>query len=128
MAETVLITGGAGFIGSHLADALLAAGDRVIAYDNLEPQVHGDVTRPAYLDPAIELIVGDVRDAERLGRAMDRADVVVHFAALVGVGQSMYAIRRYTEANAVGAATVLEAAVARRDRLRKLLVASSMSI
>jgi dTDP-L-rhamnose 4-epimerase len=124
----VLITGGAGFIGSHLADRLLADGHAVRALDNLDPQVHPEGERPDYLDPAVELQVGDVRDHEAVARALDGIDAVVHFAAAVGVGQSMYEIERYTSINAIGAAVVLEEAVARRDAIGKLLVASSMSI
>jgi dTDP-L-rhamnose 4-epimerase len=124
----VLITGGAGFIGSHLADLLLASGREVIAYDNLDPQVHGGRQRPAYLAPEVELIEGDVRDPERLAPHVRRADVVVHFAAAVGVGQSMYDIRRYTDVNTVGVATLLELLADDRGTVRKLLVASSMSI
>lgn len=92
-----LITGGAGFLGSYVADALLAAGHRVRALDNLSPQVHGDdAQRPSYLDPEVELIRGDVRDGERVRNALEGIDAVVHFAAAVGVGQSMYQIAEYT--------------------------------
>jgi dTDP-L-rhamnose 4-epimerase len=124
----VLITGGAGFIGSHLADRLLADGHEVRALDNLEPQVHPDGERPDYVDPEVELQVGDVRDRDAVRRALDGVDAVVHFAAAVGVGQSMYEIERYTSINAIGAAVVLEEALERHDAVRKLLVASSMSI
>jgi dTDP-L-rhamnose 4-epimerase len=124
----VLITGGAGFIGSHLADRLLADGNEVRALDNLDPQVHSAAERPDYLDAEVELQVGDVRDHEAVGRALEGVDAVVHFAAAVGVGQSMYEIERYTSINAIGAAVLLEEAVERRDAIRKLLVASSMSI
>ena len=124
----VLITGGAGFIGSHLADRLLAEGHEVRALDNPDQQVHPDGERPEYLAGDVELQVGDVRDRDGVRRALDGVDAVVHFAAAVGVGQSMYEIERYTSINAIGAAVVLEAAVERRDAIRKLLVASSMSI
>jgi dTDP-L-rhamnose 4-epimerase len=124
----VLITGGAGFIGSHLADRLLAEGAEVRALDNLDPQVHRGAERPAYLDEDVELLVGDVRDREAVRRALDGIDTVVHFAAAVGVGQSMYEIERYTSINAIGAAVLLEEVAERRDAIRKLLVASSMSI
>src|SRR5438067_10062041 len=127
-AMKVLITGGAGFIGSHLADRLLAEGANVRALDNLDPQVHGDSGRPDYLDESVELVRGDVRDRDVLGRALDGVDALVSFAAAVGVGQSMYEIERYTSINAIGAAVVLEEAVERRDAIRRLLVASSMSI
>lgn len=131
MSERVLITGGAGFVGSHLADALAAAGHDVTLFDNLEPQVHGAGTqRPAYLDPRHRLIVGDVRDAEALEPAVREADVVFHLAAMVGVGQSMYQVRRYTDVNAMGMATLLEILAGQRAprRPRKLIVASSMSL
>jgi dTDP-L-rhamnose 4-epimerase len=124
----VLITGGAGFIGSHLADRLLAEGHEVRALDNLDPQVHTTGERPGYLHGDVELQVGDVRDHEAVKRALDGMDAVVHFAAAVGVGQSMYEIERYTSINAIGAAVVLEEVLERRDQIRKLLVASSMSI
>jgi dTDP-L-rhamnose 4-epimerase len=124
----VLITGGAGFIGSHLADRLLADGHEVRALDNLDRQVHPAGERPDYLDADVELQVGDVRDREAVRRALDGVDAVVHLAAAVGVGQSMYEIERYTSINAIGAAIVLEEAVERRDAIRKMLVASSMSI
>src|SRR5512133_2726986 len=124
----VLITGGAGFIGSHLADRLLADGHQVRALDNLDPQVHPEGGRPEYLDPDVELQAGDVRDRDAVRRALDGVDAVVHFAAAVGVGQSMYEIERYTSINAIGAAVVLEEVLERRDAVRKLLVASSMSI
>jgi dTDP-L-rhamnose 4-epimerase len=124
----VLITGGAGFIGSHLADHLLAEGHDVRALDSLDAQVHPTGERPDYLDPAVELQVGDVRDHEAVARALDGVDTVVHFAAAVGVGQSMYEIERYTSVNAIGAAVLLEESLKRRDAIGKLLVASSMSI
>src|SRR3989440_10125503 len=124
----VLITGGAGFIGSHLADRLLADAYEVRALDNLDPQVHAGGERPDYLDPEVELQAGDVRDRDVVRRALDGVDAVVHFAAAVGVGQSMYEVERYTSVNAIGAAVVLEETLERRDGIRKLLVASSMSI
>jgi len=126
LAERILITGGAGFIGSHVARELLAAGHRVRALDSLEPQVHGDSDRPAYLPDDVELLVGDVRDREAVDRALDGIDAVVHFAARVGVGQSMYEIAEYTSVNTFGTAVLLEALMDRP--VRKLLVASSMSI
>ena len=122
----VLVTGGAGFIGSHLVDRLLADGCEVRILDSLDPQVHGGP--PGYLSADAELVVGDVRDHDAVSRALEDVDRLVHFAAAVGVGQSMYEIERYTSVNAIGAAVVLEEAVAARDRLEKIVVASSMSI
>jgi dTDP-L-rhamnose 4-epimerase len=129
MAERILITGGAGFVGSHLADALARAGHDVTLFDNLEPQVHGEgLGRPAYLDPDHRLVHGDISDSAALEPLVRTSDVVVHLAAMVGVGQSMYQVRRYTDVNAMGMATLLEALAQAKGSVRKLVVASSMSI
>jgi dTDP-L-rhamnose 4-epimerase len=122
----VLVTGGAGFIGSHVVDALLAAGHTVRVLDSLDPQVHA--RPPEYLNVEAELVVGDVRDRAAVDSCLVDVDRVVHLAAAVGVGQSMYEIERYTSVNALGAAVLLEALVATRDRVEKAVVASSMSI
>jgi uncharacterized protein YbjT (DUF2867 family) len=114
MRKQVLITGGAGFIGSHLADELLEHGYRVRVLDSLSAQVHGKGgKRPEYLDPEVELVVGDVRDGEAVQRALRHVDAVYHLAAAVGVGQSMYEIAHYTQTNNLGTAVLLEA-LARR--------------
>ena len=126
MAETTLITGGAGFIGAHLAGELLAAGDHVRVLDSLVPQVHGQTTRPDYLVDDVELVVGDVRDEAAVRKALVGVDRVVHFAARVGVGQSMYEIAEYTSVNAVGTSVLLEALLDRP--VSRLVVASSMSV
>jgi dTDP-L-rhamnose 4-epimerase len=127
MSRQVLITGGAGFIGSHLADELLASGYRVRALDNLARQVHGPLgERPAYLDPTVELVVGDIRDPEVVRRALVGVDAVFHLAACVGVGQSMYELARYTDVNNLGTAILLEALIQRP--VERLVVASSMSL
>jgi dTDP-L-rhamnose 4-epimerase len=127
MSGRILITGGAGFIGSHLADELLEHGYRVRALDNLSEQVHGPgASRPDYLSPEVELVEGDVRDPEAVRKALDGIDAVYHFAAMVGVGQSMYEIERYTSVNNVGTAVLLEALI--EKPVERLVVASSMSI
>src|SRR5687767_4284847 len=123
----ILITGGAGFIGSHLADELLRHGHRVRVLDNLSEQVHGGgAVRPAYLDAEIELMRGDVRDADAVRRALTGVQAVYHLAAAVGVGQSMYQVQHYTSVNNLGTATVLEALIERP--VERLVLASSMSI
>jgi dTDP-L-rhamnose 4-epimerase len=126
MRRRVLITGGAGFIGSHLTDLLLSAGWSIRILDCLSEQVHPERSRPRHLAADAELIVGDLCDAETVGRALAGVDAVVHLAAEVGVGQSMYEIVRYTQANDLGTAVLLEA-LARRP-VERLVCASSMSI
>jgi dTDP-L-rhamnose 4-epimerase len=123
----VLITGGAGFIGSHLADHLLETGYDVRVLDCLSPQVHGgDRARPAYLAKHVDLVDGDIRDPVAVARAVEGVDSVFHFAAAVGVGQSMYQIADYVGINDLGTAVLLEALMA--HPVERLIVASSMSI
>src|SRR5436305_5774960 len=105
--QRVLITGGAGFIGSNIADLLLANGYSVRLLDSLSPQVHGHGARPDYLAKDAELIVGDVRDEPVVNRALRGVDAVIHLAAAVGVGQSMYEIASYTAINDLGTAVLL---------------------
>jgi dTDP-L-rhamnose 4-epimerase len=124
--ETVLITGGAGFIGCHLTRALLKRGHKVRVLDSLIEQVHGSRQQPALLEPDAELIRGDVRDPGALTRALEGVDSVVHLAAEVGVGQSMYAVDRYVSVNDYGTATLFQSLIARP--VRRVVVASSMSI
>jgi dTDP-L-rhamnose 4-epimerase len=127
MGQSILITGGAGFIGSHLSNELVNGGYRVRVLDNLCPQVHGpDRKRPAYLNRDVELQVGDVRDPDAVRRALKGVDAVYHFVAAVGVGQSMYEIAEYTSVNNLGTAVLLEGLL--KHRVQRLIVASSMSI
>jgi dTDP-L-rhamnose 4-epimerase len=127
MLKKALITGGAGFVGSHLADELLEHGYIVRALDNLSEQVHGPgARRPEYLDPEVELIRGDVRDPIAVRKALAGIDVVFHLAAAVGVGQSMYQIAEYTESNGMGTAVLLQELMDRP--VERVVVASSMSI
>jgi dTDP-L-rhamnose 4-epimerase len=126
VAERILVTGGAGFIGRHLARALLRAGHEVRILDSLIEQVHGDGGRPRDLDPEAELLIGDVRDEAILRTALQGVDKVVHLAAEVGVGQSMYAVDRYVSVNDHGTAVLFQALIDRP--VKRVVVASSMSI
>jgi dTDP-L-rhamnose 4-epimerase len=124
--ETVLITGGAGFIGRHVASALLDRGHRVRVMDVLIDQVHQGRGRPDALDPEAELIVADIRDEAALERALRGIDSVIHLAAEVGVGQSMYAVDRYVSVNEYGSAVLFQKLI--ETPVRRVVTASSMSI
>lgn len=124
----ILVTGGAGFIGSHLVDALIQKGHEVRVLDALVPQVHGETTRPQHLHPDAEFLQGDICDAALVEAALEDVEAVFHQAAEVGVGQSMYQITRYVDANTRGTAFLLQALIERKHQIRKLVVASSMSM
>lgn len=126
MAETVLVTGGAGFIGRAVTAELLRRGNQVRILDSLIEQVHGDRERPEDLSPEAELIVGDIRNKDVVTRALQGVDSVIHLAAEVGVGQSMYAVERYTSVNETGSAVLFEALIDKP--VRRVVTASSMSI
>jgi len=126
MAERVLLTGGAGFIGRHLANLLLERGRNVRVLDSLIPQVHPTPDRPHELGTDVELSTGDIRNEDAVRSALTGVDVVVHLAAEVGVGQSMYAIERYTSVNEYGTAVLFQELIKRP--VRRVVVASSMSI
>lgn len=125
--KQILITGGAGFVGSHVADGLLREGHAVRVLDSLSSQVHGGV-RPDYLSDEVELVRGDVCDRELLRRVLTGVDAIFHFAADVGVGQSMYEMSRYMMTNTQGTAALLQTLLDSKSRVSKLVVASSMSI
>ncbi len=123
----ILVTGGAGFIGSHLVDSLVEKGHKVRILDSIVEQVHG-ANVPEHLNKDAEFIKADVCDADAVAKALDGIDVIYHEAAEVGVGQSMYEIVRYVRANDLGTAVLLEEVIKRPKQFRKLVVASSMSI
>jgi dTDP-L-rhamnose 4-epimerase len=124
--ERVFVTGGAGFIGSHVVDRLVATGRAVRVLDVLEPQVHEGSA--GNRNSGAEYVEGSVLDRSLVGSAIDDSDVVVHLAAQVGVGQSMYEIERYVRDNCLGTAVLLEELAQRREGVSALIVASSMSI
>ena len=126
MAERVLVTGGAGFIGRAVTAELFARGNSVRVLDSLIEQVHGDRQRPDDLSADAELIVGDIRNRDVVDRALKDVDSVIHLAAEVGVGQSMYAVERYTSVNETGSAVLFEALIG--QPVRRVVTASSMSI
>jgi dTDP-L-rhamnose 4-epimerase len=127
VAETVLVTGGAGFIGTYVVRELLARGKSVRVLDSLIEQVHGaSGERPARLPAEAELIIGDVRDEAAVEKAVDGVNAVIHLAAEVGVGQSMYAVERYVSVNDTGTALLFQKLIDKP--VRRVVTASSMSI
>jgi dTDP-L-rhamnose 4-epimerase len=125
--EKILITGGAGFIGSHIADLLIENGYEIRIFDNLEERVHKK-TMPSYLNAQAEFIEGDIRNYDAIQKAMEKVDVVLHYAAAVGVGISMYDIINFTSTNSLGTANLLDIVVKNQDKIRMLIVASSASV
>ena len=126
MSDCILITGGAGFIGSHLAVRLVREGYRVKVIDSLAEQVHGQTGWPPYLPESVEKVHGDIRNFGQVREALQGVDAVFHFAAAVGVGQSMYKINHYTDVNNRGTAVLLESLT--KQPVKKLIIASSMSV
>jgi len=122
----VLVTGGAGFIGSHLVDLLVDSGYDVTVLDNLTDQVHDG--KPTYLNDDADYVWGDIRDRSLLADLLEDADVLSHQASAVGVGQSMYEIEEYVDTNTLGTARMLDVVVNEEIDLKKIIVASSMSI
>lgn len=123
----ILVTGGAGFIGSFIVDKLVDIGHEVTIYDNLDPQVHTGGREPHYLNPGARFVRGDMRDYDALKEVVTSSEVIFHKAAAVGVGQSQYEIRHYVEANTLGTANLLDILVNQKNSVRKLVVAASMS-
>ena len=124
----ILVTGGAGFIGSHLIDELLLKKHEIVVYDNLEPQVHGNLDKaPEYLAKDITFIKNDIRNRGALLKSLLDVEVVYHLAAMVGVGQSMYQIDRYVDVNTLGTARLLDILINEPNNVKNLIVASSMA-
>jgi dTDP-L-rhamnose 4-epimerase len=124
----ILVTGGAGYIGSHLVDALVAREYRVTVLDNLEPQVHRSGVWPTYANAQAEYVKGDVRDRSVFEPLVLRSQAVVHFGAAVSVGQSMYQVDRYVDVNTRGTAVLLDILVNAAHHVEKVIVASSIGV
>jgi dTDP-L-rhamnose 4-epimerase len=122
----VLVTGGAGFIGSHLVDKLVAMDKEVVVVDNLEPQVH--TRKRDYLNPKAQYLFEDIRDENVLAKTLEGVKLIFHEAAVVGVGQSMYQVKKYVDVNTMATAKLLDILVNKEHDVKKLIVASSMSI
>jgi len=131
MGKRVLITGGAGFIGRHLARRLLREGVAVRIYDNFSPQIHGEAAPETVLGDLwadCEVIRGDVRDRDALGAALAGQAVVVHLAAETGTGQSMYEVERYVDVNSRGTAVLLDLVANGAKGVERIVVASSRAV
>lgn len=127
----ILVTGGAGFIGSWLVDALVRTGHAVTVVDNLSPQIHGALPQPDVewlRTGSAEFIRGDVRDRALMDGVLGRVEAVVHLAAETGTGQSMYQITHYYDVNQQATAALFEAIGTRHRHIRKVVLASSRSI
>jgi dTDP-L-rhamnose 4-epimerase len=122
----ILVTGGAGFIGSHLVDRLVEKGYQVRVFDNLESQVHGD-KKPEYLNKEAEYIWDDVRNYEGFKKVLKDIDIVYHFASAVGVGQSQYQVRKYVEINNIGTANLWDIIINSKNKVKKVIISASMS-
>ena len=126
--RSVLVTGGAGYIGSHLVDRLVLQGYAVTVLDSLEPQVHRTGTWPSYANAGARYVRGDVRDRNAFEPLVVGSDAVVHFGAAVSVGQSMYQVDRYVDVNTRGTALLLDILVNAKHNVQKVLVASSIGV
>lgn len=126
--SAILVTGAAGFIGSHVVDLLVERGHKVVGLDNLDPQVHAGKSWPSWINPGARYLLGDVRDEKHVRLGLDRCDTVIHLAATVGVGQSMTSPAYYGDTNCLGTCVLLEEMGRRRDQYKRLVVASSMSL
>ena len=124
----ILVTGGAGYIGSHLVDALVTREYRVTVLDNLEPQVHRSGAWPSYANPKATYVQGDVRDRSVFEPLVMQSQAVVHFGAAVSVGQSMYQVDRYVDVNTRGTALLLDILVNSKHDVQKVIVASSIGV
>ena len=125
--KKILITGGAGFIGSHLVDKLISKGYSIRVLDNLYKQIHPNRSLPKYFNKKAQFVRGDVTNYQDWLKALDGVDAIYHFAAAVGVGQSMYEIKHYVRVNSFGTALLLDILANRKHQVKKIMIAASMS-
>lgn len=123
----LLVTGGCGFIGSHLVDRLIELGHETVVFDNLDEQVHPNSQKPLYVNPKAHFVSGDVRDYDALSKVVREAEVVFHQAGAVGVGQSQYQVKKYSDVNVGGTTNLLDILVNEKHHVKKLIVAASKS-
>ena len=129
MKETILVTGGAGFIGTYICEKLYDKGYEVLIYDNLSLQIHGEnASLPEYIRDKVEFTKGDIRDRNILKQAVQKADKIIHLVAETGVGQSMYDIQRYTDVTIQGTATLWDIIVNEENKVKKVVLASSRAV
>ncbi|NSB12957.1 SDR family NAD(P)-dependent oxidoreductase [Clostridium beijerinckii] len=129
MKETILLTGGAGFIGTYICEKLYKKGYNIIVYDNLSEQVHGDnAIIPECIKDKVEFIKGDIRDRENLKKAVQKSDKIIHLVAETGVGQSMYDIQRYTDVTIQGTSILWDIIVNDKNKVKKVVLASSRAV
>lgn len=125
--KKVLVTGGAGFIGSHLVDKFIKEGLDVVVLDNLLPQIHSDGKLPDYFNKKARYIHGDCENPKDWEKALKEVNAVYHYAAAVGVGQSMYEIAHYVKTNSYGTSLLLDYLVNQKHQVKKVVIAASMS-
>lgn len=129
MSETILVTGGAGFIGSHLCGILLKKGYKVIVYDNLNPQIHGENAEISKdIKDKVTFIKADIRDREKLKQAILQSDKIIHLVAETGVGQSMYEVQRYTDVTIQGTSIMWDILVNEKNHVNKVVLSSSRAV
>lgn len=127
MGKKVLVTGGAGFIGSYVVDELIKRNYEVTIYDNLENQVHPGGKKPDYLNRDARFIKGDVRDYDKFKKVILENEIIIHNAGAVGVAQSQYEIKKYVDVNIGGTSNLLDIVVNTKNKIEKIIVAASMS-
>ena len=130
--SNILVTGGAGFIGSHLVNSLINSGNRVWVIDSLSPQIHGEDPKMSpllnSLDSRVDFIQGSITSKSLYSGLIDEIDIVIHLASETGTGQSMYEIEKYADVNVLGTAYLLEAILNSSKRVKKIIVASTRAV